>query len=101
MNKKGQWRLSPAFDVAYSYNPAGDWTSQHQMSLASKRNNFEYTDLLKFTASSGLKPEKAKTILDEITAAVANWKLHASNANVVKTDRDRIAKTHRLNLFKS
>jgi len=101
MNKKGQWRLSPAFDVAYSYNPTGDWTSQHQMSLASKRNNFEYTDLLKFTASSGLKPEKAKTILDEITAAVANWKLHASNANVVKADRDRIAKTHRLNLFKS
>jgi len=31
MNRRGEWRLSPAFDVSYAYDPNGDWTSQHQM----------------------------------------------------------------------
>jgi serine/threonine-protein kinase HipA len=39
MNRKGEWRLSPAFDVNYAYNPAGPWTGQHQMSLNGKRDH--------------------------------------------------------------
>jgi serine/threonine protein kinase HipA of HipAB toxin-antitoxin module len=30
MDRSGQWSLSPAFDVAYAYNPSGDWTARHQ-----------------------------------------------------------------------
>lgn len=37
MDKSGNWRLSPAFDMTYSYNPVGDWTSTHQMSMNGKR----------------------------------------------------------------
>ncbi len=40
MNKAGEWSLSPAFDLSYSYNPDGTWTSQHQMSMNGKRENF-------------------------------------------------------------
>ena len=40
MDRSGKWELSPAFDVVYSYNPTGDWTAQHQMSLAGKRDGF-------------------------------------------------------------
>jgi serine/threonine-protein kinase HipA len=39
MDRSGTWRLSPAYDVAYSYNPSGVWTRDHQMSLAGKRND--------------------------------------------------------------
>ena len=28
MDQQGQWSLAPAFDVTYSYNPAGAWTSK-------------------------------------------------------------------------
>ncbi len=41
MNEQGQWRLSPAFDVAYSCNPSEDWTKPHQMSLNGKRDNIK------------------------------------------------------------
>jgi len=34
MNRNGDWALSPAFDMTYAYNPAGRWTSRHQMSVA-------------------------------------------------------------------
>ncbi|MEL7658539.1 MAG: type II toxin-antitoxin system HipA family toxin [Bacillota bacterium] len=36
MNRRGDWKLSPAFDVSYAYDPKGYWTSQHQMSINGK-----------------------------------------------------------------
>ena len=99
MNKQGQWRLSPAFDVVYSYNPAGDWTSQHQMSLAGKCDGFKIDDLIQFAATGGLKKAKARAMIAEISTAVANWKQHALDADVSKADKNRIAKTHRHELF--
>ena len=26
MDRSGQWALSPAYDLAYAYNPSGPWT---------------------------------------------------------------------------
>ena len=36
MNRDGQWRLAPAYDVTYAYNPQGEWTYQHLMSVNGK-----------------------------------------------------------------
>ena len=99
MNRRGEWRLSPAFDVAYSYNPSGEWTSQHQLSLAGKRDDFELDDLIGFAATGGLKKAKAKAVITEISTAVDNWKQHASEASVTEADSKRIAATFRRNLF--
>jgi serine/threonine-protein kinase HipA len=99
MDRKGQWRLSPAFDVAYSYNPSGDWTSQHQMSLGGKRDKFSVEDLLEFASLGDVKKAKAKRILSEVSQAVANCKVFASQADVPQSDIDRIAKAHRAELF--
>jgi len=33
LEKNGEWRLSPAYDICWSYNPHGDWTNTHQMSI--------------------------------------------------------------------
>jgi len=37
MNKAGQWRLSQGFDITYSYNPDGDWTAKHQMTISKSK----------------------------------------------------------------
>ena len=29
MDRGGKWRLSPAYDMGYAYNPDGQWTSAH------------------------------------------------------------------------
>lgn len=99
MDRKGVWRLSPAFDVAYAYNPAGAWTSQHQMSLAGKRDGFEQHDLIAFAGSGGIKKTRAKSILAEVSAAVARWPEYAERAGMPKADMIRIANTHRRALF--
>ena len=37
LRQNQSWRLSPAYDVVYSYNPQGKWTKRHQMSINGKR----------------------------------------------------------------
>lgn len=98
MNRNGDWRLSPAYDVAYAYNPSGLWTRDHQMSMAGKRNDFEREDILRFAASSGLKKTVANRIIDEVVSAVGNWRKAAAEAGVEKRDVQRIEKTHRTKL---
>ena len=98
MDRSGAWRLSPAYDVAYAYNPGGDWTSQHQMSIAGKRDGFERADLAHFAETSGLKKAVAVRIVDDVVAAVGTWPQFGAEAGVATEDVRRIGKTHRLTL---
>ena len=82
MNRGGQWRLSPAFDVTYAYNPTGDWTSEHQMSLGGKTDNFDINDLLQFGKFADLKTTETKGILADIAGAVDKWDQFVGEAEV-------------------
>jgi len=98
MDKQGQWRLSPAFDIAYSYNPNGAWTSRHQMSLNGKRDDFQVDDLAAFAQTAGLKRAKAVALLREVAGSVKNWRGYAKAAGVSAHDVKRIEKTFRVYL---
>jgi serine/threonine-protein kinase HipA len=95
MNRKGEWRLSPAYDVAYAYNPSGDWTSQHQMSLNGKRDNFEFSDLVAFGEFCGMKPKKAEAIIREVHEHVENWLTYADQAGVPESEAIKIHRAMR------
>ena len=82
MDGSGRWSLSPAFDVVYAYNPNGDWTNEHQMSLDGKTDDFELDDLLEFGRFADLKPAETRSIIDTIRAAVSNWNKHCNTAGV-------------------
>ena len=99
MDRRGRWRLSPAFDLAYAYNPDGAWTSQHQMSLAGKRDGFEPEDLIAFAGVGGVKKTRARALIAEVSAAVSRWAEFAGVAGVPGADVDRIKRTHRHELF--
>jgi serine/threonine-protein kinase HipA len=98
MDRSGAWRLSPAYDMAYSYNPSGSWTRDHQMSLAGKRNDFTHGDLMVFASNVGLKSNKANQAIEDIVDAVAKWQEFAELAGVEHSDMSRIEKTFRMNL---
>jgi serine/threonine-protein kinase HipA len=98
MDKEGQWSLSPAFDVMYSYNPSGIWTASHQMSLAGKRDGFTPDDLRAVAKTASMMLGRAEAIATEVVAAVSRWEDFASQAGVVPKQINQIANTHRLNL---
>lgn len=73
MDSSGHWSLSPAYDVVYAYNPDGDWTNEHQMSLASKTDGFDLDDLLAFGKFADLKVHETKSIISDILSAISKW----------------------------
>lgn len=99
MNKKGEWSLSPAFDVSYSYNPDGLWTAQHQMSMNGKRDNFTVEDFVACGQKALLRKAKALEILEEVMTSVRQWKIFAESAHVHEKTMKKIEKTHRFLLL--
>ena len=84
MDKSGAWSLAPAFDVVYAYNPTGDWTSQHQMSLNGKTDDFSVDDIFEFGAFADLKKHEVKNMLKEINEAKGRWPEFCELAGVPK-----------------
>ena len=96
MNEKGQWKLSPAFNLTYSYDATGTRMSQHQMSINSKRDNFTRKDLITIGESISLpKPER---VIDEVKQAVSQWPTFAKRAGLKKKIINDIVKMHRLDI---
>ena len=96
MDQAGKWRLAPAFDVIWSYNPAGRWTNRHQMSINGKRDDFTRADLLTVAQQYGLKD--AEEYIEQVAAAVAHWPRFAKEAGVKSDQQLTISRTHRLAL---
>lgn len=98
MDREGRWRLSPAFDITYAFNPSGAWTSRHQMSLNGKRDGFTVEDLRQVGRTISMKRGRAELILAEIQEAAKAWPEHASEAGVDEERAVAIGRTLRLDL---
>lgn len=96
MDPSGIWRLAPAYDLAYAYNPDGQWTSRHQLSLGGKRDAFESEDLLALAKRYGVK--KAKDHLKAVAEAVGGWNKFAGQADVENKTMERIGSALRLDM---
>ena len=93
MSANGKWKLSPAYDVTYSHNPAGKWTNQHQMSVNGKRDHFTKEELI-YTGKS-ISISRPEEIINEVITAVNKWTDFANQAGVNKNISLDIQKQHR------
>ena len=100
MDKAGHWSLAPAFDVTYSFNPTGDWTNRHQMTLNGKRDGFTLTDFRVCANNAVMKRGRAETIIDEVRAAVTKWADFAEQTQVTKAWCAQIQRNLRLDLLR-
>jgi serine/threonine-protein kinase HipA len=91
MDKTGQWKLAPAFDVCHSYRPGSTWVSQHSLSINGKRQNITRDDLLEVAKNMNIK--KADTIIKQVNAVVSKWNDFAAQINVKSDLRDAVGKT--------
>jgi len=98
MDKAGNWSLSPAFDMSYSYNPTGIWTARHQMTMNGKRDEFTLADFRACARSASMKRGRAGSIVDEVRAAVMKWPDYAHTADVTDTWREQIQRNLRLDV---
>jgi serine/threonine-protein kinase HipA len=100
MDKNGEWHLSPAFDLSYSFDPYGYWTNQHQMSINGKRDQFEKDDLIQFAAVAGIKKNRTEEMIENVVFAMKSWP-ELAKENEIEMDRiKQIQSTHRISLIK-
>ncbi len=93
MHPTGEWRLAPAYDMIWAYNPDGRWTSRHQMSMNGKRDGMSRDDLRAVAAAVGVK--RPDPVIDQVTASLAAWPRHAAMAGVPDEQAARVAGTFR------
>ncbi len=98
MDREGVWRLSPAYDITYAWDPKGEWTSRHQMSINGKRDHFTREDLLELAKSAGIKQPKAQRLIDKVAETVRRWTKFADKAGVKESQADKIRLGHRTTL---
>lgn len=96
MDKTGRWRLSPAYDMGFAYNPQGGWTSQHQMSINGKFDNIDRKDLLECAKRNNIK--EATDIIDNIIEVASQWPEMARKCDVPKLMIDSILPEMKLSI---
>jgi serine/threonine-protein kinase HipA len=88
--KRGQaWALAPAYDVTHAYNPKGEWTYQHLMSVNGKFNGIARTDLLQEADRFGVR--SPARILGDVTAALDAFSQFAGEAGLPAARVDQVA----------
>ena len=88
----GRWRLAPAYDVTFAYNPRGEWTYQHLMSVNGEFNDITADDL--FATADRFGIGTAPQILSEVQEAITAWPDFAARAGMTREDAQRLGALH-------
>lgn len=80
MSQKGEWHISPAYDLMFSVDPDSYFYRDHELSVLGKRKNFSKRDLLSFAQRQDIK--NASSIIDEVAQAVVNFSSYAEKVAI-------------------
>jgi serine/threonine-protein kinase HipA len=94
MNRLGEWSLSPAYDLTWAFNPSGEWTASHQLSIGNKWDDFTHADLVDFGRRCDIN--RPEDIIKQVKEAVSMWETIARELSIPETQVRRIEKTLRL-----
>ena len=78
MNEREEWRLSPAYDLMFTYGPAGE----HSTTIAGEGRAPGRKHLLQLAGPVGIAEEDAESILGEVSEAVSGWREEAGLVGV-------------------
>lgn len=88
MDESGKWQLAPAYDVTHAYNPKGEWTYQHLMSVNGKFQGITRADL-EAVGDRFLIPGYRR-IIKSVSEAVGRWPEFAGAAGLPPAEIQRV-----------
>ena len=80
LKQGGTWELAPAYDVTHAYNPEGEWTFQHLMSVNGKFAGITRADLLAEADRFGVR--RAQDALKAVSTTLDQWPDFAKQAGL-------------------
>lgn len=95
MDQDGNWSLSPAFDLCYSYDSSNEWVNGHNMRVNNKRTGITYADLMVVGEKFNIKKridifQKIKTVVDKFQDYAKRNHVIQELINEVEKKRPRI-----------
>jgi serine/threonine-protein kinase HipA len=85
------WELSPAYDVTFAFNPHGEWTHQHLMSVNGRFDDITVDDLL--AVADRHQAPGARAAIAAVRSAVDAWPDFAAQAGLTPEQAQSIAVT--------
>jgi len=92
LRRGSDWRLAPAYDVTYAYDPSNFWIRRHQMSINGKLEDITRKDLTDTAYAAGIK--NADDIIDSTLSVAAEWNEYAKDAGIDGNVVETIGKRH-------
>ncbi|MBN2858091.1 MAG: type II toxin-antitoxin system HipA family toxin [Candidatus Delongbacteria bacterium] len=91
MDKNGNWKLAPAYDICHAYRPGSTWVSRQSLSVNGKTENITVPDMQETARRMNIK--KAGSIISHITGVIQNWEKYSEKVRVDPVLIDAIKKT--------
>ena len=89
MDGSGTWRLTPAYDIVFTYKKNSRFVDKQQMRCNGKRDNFTQDDLNMAAIAADIKnPDK---IIQDVKDAIKLWPDFANEAGL-KSDQAKAIK---------
>lgn len=95
LKKDDKWKLAPAYDLCFSFNPNNHWVNKQTLSVNGKRLGIKKEDLMTIAKYNNIK--KGKNIIDQINSVIKEWKKYADKVQLRKDLKEKIYTS--LNVF--
>lgn len=90
MDASGTWSLSPAYDITHAYDPEGQWTHQHLMSVSGKFHEVTARDLTEL--GERYRVPRTAAIISDVNDAIGSWGEFAGEADLPAEQIDRVGR---------
>jgi serine/threonine-protein kinase HipA len=90
MDRKGEWRLAPAYDLTYAAGPGGE----HYLDVEGEGRKPTRAHVVKLGKRHGLHEKNVTEIIERVRAAVSDWPEFAKSAGVSTASIKSIGAVH-------
>jgi hypothetical protein len=89
MYENGEWKLSPAYDLIFAYDPESYWLRYHNININGKNDNISREDLVSIGEKFNIK--KAEKIFSQIKEIISNFDYYANKYHYPAAKAERIS----------
>ncbi len=90
MDASGDWRLAPAYDLTYAAGPGGE----HYLDIDGEGRKPTRKNIDNLGAQHGLSVKAVAVMVDEVAAAVGDWRKFAKDVGVTAATTKLVADAH-------
>ena len=84
MDRQGNWKMAPAYDITFAFKPNNRWLGAHQMTLNGKSSGIGKDDLMEFGRNLELQDAFCRDSIEQITGIVGQWMTFAEKCGITE-----------------